>query len=70
MLHAYPVAILGFLISNLVVKNDFKLIKYFKNVSNAEQRSILPGSRTYFDDVMIHLKDMLNKYSITLNKPV
>lgn len=60
MLHAYPVAISGFLISNLVVKNVFKLI--------AEQRSVLPVSRTC-DDVIIHLKDMLNKYSITLNKP-
>lgn len=57
VLHAYSVAILGFLISNLVVKNVSKLIKCLKNVSFGGTKKRLP----YCDDVIIHPKDMLNK---------
>lgn len=46
----------------------FEAHKVLKNASIAKQRSVLFGSRTYCDDVMLHLKDTLNKCSITLNK--
>lgn len=61
VLHAYSVAILGFLISNLVVENVSKLIKCLKNVSFGGTKKRFTVSRTYCDDVIIHPKDMLNK---------